>query len=248
MRSTLACSVIALSLFTAPAMADERPGIWTGLYIGGHAGYGWSAHDISVAHPCPACLPPLYQPDAFAGSGAVDSKGFIGGGQIGADKQFGPLVLGVALDVSKGTGEGSHTFRMDYDTDWAVQSKVDWFGSARARIGLANGPLLLYATGGVAWAKVSTSLQTISITGPMTMSELSSEAWHVGYVIGGGAEWALSPSISISAEYLRYEFGSADYDPKGLAYAGAPGEFKHHELAKGDPSIQVARGSLNFRF
>ncbi len=241
--------VAAMLVATTPAMAHE-PFSWTGFYIGGHAGYAWSDHDISVAHPC-NCTTIPYGPEGnttFTGSGAAGSNGFVGGGQIGADKQFGPLVLGVVIDASKGKQEGQHTFRMDYDTDWAVQTKVDWFGSARGRVGLTNGPLLVYATGGVAWAKASMAMQTISITGPLTMSELSGNAWHVGYVLGGGVEWKFAENWSISAEYLHYNFGSAAYDPKGLAYAGTESEFKHHELAKGDLQMQVARGALNFRF
>jgi outer membrane immunogenic protein len=238
----------AIMAVTTPALAQERHFSWTGFYIGAHAGYAWGDHDISVAHPCPQCLPAMYQADAFAGSKPFGGNAFVGGGQIGADKQFGSLVLGVAIDASKGDLKGEQTIRMDYDTDWAIQTKVEWFGSARARLGFTTGQLLMYATGGVAWAKVATDMQTISITGPVTMSELSGNAWHVGYVVGGGVEWAFAPNWTLSAEYLHYDFGAAAYDPKGTAYAGTPGAFAHHELAKGDLQMQVARGGINFRF
>lgn len=116
------------------------------------------------------------------------------------------------------------------------------------RVGHAFGSLLLYGTGGVAWARTQTDMQTISITGPVTMSELSSQTYHVGWTVGGGAEWAITPNLSLKAEYLYVDLGSANYDPKGLAYAGQPGEFKHHELMSGDIAMHIARMGLNYKF
>jgi outer membrane immunogenic protein len=221
---------------------------WSGFYVGVHGGHLWGDWDANVDHPCPKCLPYKYQKDAFSGSGDLGLNGWLGGAQIGADKQFGSAVVGIVVDVSKGHLEGDHTFRMDYDTDWAVRTSIDWLGSARLRLGYAAGPVLLYATGGFAWARVETSMDTISITGPVTMSELSSKSWHFGHVIGAGAEWAFAKHWTLSLEYLRYDLGSANYDPKGPAYAGTPGEFNHHELMSGDLVFDVARGGINYRF
>lgn len=223
----------------------DKPAMWTGFYVGVHAGYGWSGQDIALAHPC--CKTLGGEP-TFSGNVGHDSEAFVGGLQVGADHQIGVLVLGVVIDGSLGNFESSSVTRMDYDTDWAMQSSIEGFGSARARLGFTTGNLMLYATGGVAFAQVETAMQTISITGPVTMSELSDDSWHVGYVIGAGAEWQFAPGWSFGLEALHYDFGSADYDPKGLAYAGTAKEFQHHELAKGELEMNVIRGTLNKRF
>src|SRR5262245_39723125 len=67
---------------------------WTGLYIGGHAGYGWGDPDshidwsnsILAGGPLPPAIPATY---------LKQTKGFIGGGQIGFNYQTGNLLIGV---------------------------------------------------------------------------------------------------------------------------------------------------------
>jgi outer membrane immunogenic protein len=238
----------AVVLMTAPSLAQDHR--WSGLYMGVHAGYGWADHGLSVAHPC-NCDTLAWGPvgnETFTGSADAATKGYMGGLQFGAQRQFGTWVVGLEVDVSKTSMDGAHTFRMDYDTDWAAQTRMDWFGTGRIRVGHAFGSLLLYGTGGLAWARTETDMQTISITGPVTMSELTSKSFHVGWAVGGGAEWALTPNLSLKAEYLYVDLGSANYDPKGLAYAGTLGEFKHHELMSGDLSLHIARMGLNYKF
>jgi outer membrane immunogenic protein len=249
-RIVLAIAALAMGLGVAQADGPHEGRFnWTGFYMGVHAGYGsgdWSGH---VEHPAPAfAKDPKGKVEPFSGDVDLGSSGWLGGAQIGAQKQYGVWVLGLEADISKTNLEGDAVQRMDYDTDWAMQTRLDWFGTARVRLGYAAGPLLLYATGGLAWGRVEAEMQTISITGPLTMSELSSKSWHVGWAAGAGAEWALTPNVTLRAEYLHVDLGQADYDPKGLAYAGTPGQFKHHELMSGDLTFDVVRGGLNVKF
>jgi outer membrane immunogenic protein len=104
---------------------------WAGLYIGAHAGYGWSSIE--------------WQEGAFVGS--HDGEGWLAGGQIGFNLQTGRLVYGLEVDATAswmdgGSALGSHS--------------VDWLYSVRARLGLASADnrWLLYVTGGAAWADV----------------------------------------------------------------------------------------------
>src|SRR5262249_4407193 len=112
-------ALVALGLAAPAAFAAERPVPFTpppppvpaytrtGCYVGAGAGpsYGTSTHSTvanSVLTSNVAAPPPL--PAAVAaGSNIADSfnlSGFIGGGQIGCNYQFGQWVIGVEADGS----------------------------------------------------------------------------------------------------------------------------------------------------
>src|SRR5262245_60517570 len=67
---------------------------WTGIYIGGHAGGAWGRKDWED----PLGFFGVF-PFPFA-HGNRDHQGFIAGGQIGANYQFGKWVIGVEADFS----------------------------------------------------------------------------------------------------------------------------------------------------
>ena len=69
--------------YTAPAVVYN----WTGFYIGGHAGYGFmkSTDAISGAN---AAGTSLLTGGNIATSVPLDSRGFIGGGQLGYNWQI----------------------------------------------------------------------------------------------------------------------------------------------------------------
>lgn len=104
---------------------DVSPFAWTGLYVGGHGGYGWSDID---------------------GQGdSIDGEGALAGGQIGYNLQAGRLVYGIEADVSSSWVEG--------DSDCCGHN-IDLLYSVRGRAGLSStdNRWLFYATGGAAWA------------------------------------------------------------------------------------------------
>lgn len=221
-----------------------RPNVdWTGFYVGAHAGFASGDWDADLVHPFPAVLGGV-----LSDGGSIGTNGWLGGLQIGANYQTGSLVLGVETDVSWAGLDDSKSFRMDYDTDWATSLDLQVFGTARARVGFTTNNWLFYATGGLAWARAEMSIDSISITGPVTMSRLSAKANHIGWTAGLGTEWAATPNLSLKAEWLYVDLGSEDYDPKGLAYAGTPAEFNHHELASASLDFHTFRVGLNYRF
>jgi len=71
------------------ALEHAPPFSWSGLYLGGHVGYGWSEID--------------WQDGIAAGH---DGSGWLAGGQIGYNLQAGRLVYGVEADISSGWIEG----------------------------------------------------------------------------------------------------------------------------------------------
>ncbi len=205
----LAAAAVALyagSAFAAdlPARKDAPvfvppppPPLWTGFYGGLNAGYGWGASNgvatdttavtdawaaggnsvanvtyISRAIPGATAL-------ASSGVASVNQNGFIGGGQIGYNFQFGPsFVAGVEVDMQgtgiRGSGGASGAWRGGYSyTDANTNpinatrtvvgasqytAGVDWLGTVRGRLGwLVMPTLLVYGTGGFAYGGVHAS-------------------------------------------------------------------------------------------
>ena len=122
---------------------------WTGLYIGAHVGGGWGRKDWGDRTDFFGV-----SPFPFA-DGNRDHDGFIGGGQIGANYQLGPWVIGAGVDASGSDIDGfavctsTLLFRLSY----AVES----LGTITGRVGATYGNLLLYFKAGGAWADENTT-------------------------------------------------------------------------------------------
>jgi outer membrane immunogenic protein len=77
--------------------------------------------------------------------------------------------------------------------------KLDWFGTARGRVGfLPTDRVLLYATGGLAYGQVSATAPLIPLSWGST---------RAGWTVGGGAEAAIDPHWSVKLEYLYMDLG-----------------------------------------
>ena len=122
---------------------------------------------------------------------------------------------------------------------YTVTSKIDWLATARGRVGVVMDRTLLYATGGLAVARVKTTLDDLYLAGVVTTS---SGATYVGWTAGVGAEFAVAPQWTVKAEYLYMDFGSKDYN----FYEGAAG----WQRISGSASLtaNIARIGANYRF
>jgi outer membrane immunogenic protein len=166
---------------------------WSGLYVGGHAGYGWTDIDWTAA----------------GSTVNDDGTGWFGGGQIGYNWQRGSLVFGVEADIS-GTGIEGSTACPNPAAD--CSHAINWLASVRGRLGVAANAnrTLFYATAGGAWADVD-----YGATGRPGFSDT-----QFGWVAGGGIEHMLTPKLSARVEYLYYAFDGATA-PAGTLAAGA---------------------------
>ena len=141
----------------APAMVAAPS--WSGWYAGLNAGYGWGDEAIDISGD-PALLaigiPNGVVPRTIAG----DPKGFIGGGQLGYNRQFGPWVLGFEADLQWSDIKRDQTalsavpgfppFRP------SEEQKLEWLGTLRGRVGFSPAaPWLIYGTAGLAYGGVS---------------------------------------------------------------------------------------------
>jgi outer membrane immunogenic protein len=150
----------------------------------------------------------------WSNSGATDADGAFGGGQIGYNWQRGRLVFGIEGDF-----QGSD---VNSSNSGLAGSDMDWFSTVRGRVGLANGPLLIYGTGGVAFADITNRFAFVEDSDTKT-----------GYAVGGGLEWAFAPNWSAKAEYLFLGFGDDTVAGTGV---------------KVDDDVHTVRVGLNYHF
>lgn len=236
----------AIAMFAGAAQAadysaPESPS-WTGGYIGVVGGYGWGESDFSA--------------DVIDGTDGVtvlgtlddsiDVEGFLIGGQLGYDYDMGNgLVLGVAGDWSWSGMDGD--LCVDLDTcepaeidDSYATADVNWLATVRARAGFTTGSMLFYGTGGLAIAEAEAGATFIDGS---TDPDRSDSNTHLGWVIGAGAEFKMTESMSLGAEYLHVDLGSQDYALRGEGGAGTT-----DLLSDSDLRLDIVRASLNYRF
>lgn len=228
---------------------------WTGFYAGINGGYGWGSGD-TFFDPLPDAVSFV---DLEPQSLSPDSDGFLGGGQIGFNWQWNKwLVLGVETDFQGSDMEGSDT-RFGFnditgsppafsgpDHNITAHERMQWFGTARGRIGFAPVcRLLIYGTGGLAYGNVDYSANTNfdnGVTYPVNFTET-----NLGWTAGGGLEYAIGHHWSVKAEYLYYDLGDTNRTRNELFF-GAPlgGPFAVHYNF--ETTGNIVRGGLNFKF
>jgi outer membrane immunogenic protein len=206
-------ALVALGLGTSAAFAADR-GVpayapppppapvytWNGCYVGASAGTssGNSQHFDAAGVPI---------------TNSFDLSGFIGGGQLGCNWQWGAWVFGIEGDGSavNKSGQGIELQPIPRpNTLWISETQERWFVTARGRLGLTNfwwfgDKTLLYVTGGGAWAKIDASeWNTVNpiLTGRQESTTRS------GWTAGGGIEYALGYGWSVKSEFLYADFGT----------------------------------------
>ena len=190
---------------------------WSGLYLGGHVGYGGGSFGPGTN--------PLPQQGIFL---PHTITGLIGGAQAGYNFQLAnKWVLGVEADLSV-------TSPLDRPklVPAPFNTTFDYFGTVRGRIGYATGPLLPYVTGGLAWGRTRVDLNDVdgNIIG-------NKSRVHLGWVAGTGLEVALGGNWSGKVEYNYIDLGSRTY---GLGDVPLPN-------VAVDPKIHTVKIGLNYR-
>jgi outer membrane immunogenic protein len=210
------------------------PPLWTGLFLGPSIGVGFgnntdnnvSGKDLFCAGGVVFCTTPLSEQYFIAPSGSSGSKTwFGGGGQIGYNYQLKPnFVLGGVADIMVFDRSGDSTFTTPplslgggttETRSYSDSTKNNWLATFRLRAGPTFDNLWIYGTGGLALADLkasSSSVTTWTNAGyvPTTQTAASgsgsTSGVALGYVIGAGGEYRLTPDWSIFAEYLYYKF------------------------------------------
>jgi outer membrane immunogenic protein len=229
----------AVPLYKAPA---PLPYSWTGWYIGANAGYGLGSRQGDYAYGPNGGFPGDTIFNAMPGGG-------FGGGQIGYNYQINSIVLGLETDIQ---GSGISDTRTCLITCSAgtpppgasalIDQKLKWFGTTRARLGWATGPVLTYVTLGAAYGEVETGVSTM-LTGSPTSSLVTSST-KGGWTWGAGVEAALGGNWTAKAEYLRVDLGSSS--ASNFVPASFVGPLSATFRTKNQE--QIFRGGVNYRF
>jgi outer membrane immunogenic protein len=247
---------------TGGAMAGEGVGKWAGLYVGVHGGMVDSKWDGNLKYE------PTPGDDQTAAvfsdsSHSLSDKGGLYGIQIGYNWQFNNIVVGVEGDAAFADTSKSNVFTSDSGLyDWDIGLKTKGVETLRLRVGYAAGPVLLFATGGLAIAHTEGSLSVMSrdgFTPAYNTAKGSAKETHVGFAVGGGAEWMIAPNWTLSAQYMLMDFGAESYRLKGTAYPDKPScgnnppaatcSFPHTtDSFPADLQMQTFRLGLNFKF
>jgi len=185
------------------ANAVAAPMNWTGMFVGGHFGGGWSASDWSD----PFGSTPAAGLTNVAGFGDHPrATGALIGGQIGADWQRGVWVLGVEAAASAANFKGANTCFSGLD-GINCQAVVNAVGTATGRIGYAVDRALPFVRAGGAWTNTTYGLYGFN-NEPLSLGTGNTPQNRFGWTIGGGVEYALTDAWTALAEYDHLEFGS----------------------------------------
>ena len=136
-------------------------------------------------------------------AGQVNTSGLIGGAHLGYHFQSSRLMGGAEADVlTSGIKSGSLA---------TLSFQQKFLSSLRVKAGWVFGDLLAYGTLGYAYSTSSLSTNTGS-----------DNKTNKGTVFGAGAELAVTKSVSLRAEVLRYNFNSLTYHTPANSIAVTP--------------------------
>jgi outer membrane immunogenic protein len=233
-----------------PAQPWPRTWDWGGFYGGIHAGFsfgtahnGWNIPAVGVV-----------------GTDSETLNGPLGGIQAGWNWHFfGWFVPGIEADIDFASQTGKATFNSAFTTTFVNgtvsiphSETLNWFGTIRGRLGAAVGPVLVYGTGGVAFAQSrehisgtafnSGDSSTAAFVNPATPGNAMA-----GWTVGGGGEVALGLHCSVRAEYLYADLGTRSAHFATLAaftpgFASGIGTMVIHR------TDNIVRLGFNFKF
>ena len=232
-ESAVAADMPVKALAPVPAFID-----WSGVYIGVHAGYGGGMND----HDIFGAVAPHFV-----------SRGFLGGGQIGINKQIASFVFGLELDGSWADIRGSQNLSIGgasigIQQNFAMNSKVDGLVTLAGRAGLAADRWFVFAKAGVAVAHEdhSFAISISQIPGNSASATAGGTETRVLPMLGFGAEYALGGNWSLKGEYDYFHSGSRNVRfPGTQTAAGVTASFVAE--APVEQALHVIKIGANYR-
>jgi outer membrane immunogenic protein len=215
--------------------APPPPYDWTGFYVGGNLGAGWSG------------LANANFSDTLGSSfiGPTNTQ-FAGGAQVGVNYQFwGGVVIGAEATFDWFTVSHNNPVTATDPTDTAAAnintSDARWATTATGKLGYAWDRVLLYGKGGAAW--VATTNPSISVAGvPASFSDVNNttvSTWTAGF----GLEWAFYGNWSVRGEYDFIALPT-----QSLTVAPATPTFGGDVIRFNNRNLSIFTAAINYKF
>jgi len=180
-RTAFAAALVALALLPDAAVAADNFLYGTPTRLGGSM---WQGPYVGANLG--------YQWSGITSSPA-NPNGIVGGVQAGYNVSYGQFVFGGETDLQV-TG-ANDTF-----APWKFSNP--WFGTLRARAGVAMSNMLFYGTIGLAYGTLNMK---------NTLTGVSESHTSPGWAAGAGVEVGLIGNWSARAEYLYVDLGSSSF-------------------------------------
>lgn len=281
MKHLLLAAPAAVLLAVPAAAQDETVAgdYFNGFYIGGTFGLDATANDdesfvfdtnrdgnfdntVRTVAGANAFSPGFCGGAALGGSAAGgcrdDNDDLAYSIRAGVDRRLGDNGMLVAGVLAEATKHETTDFVSAFSTtpaSYTIARGLDHSFALRGRLGLSpgDGRGLFYVTGGVAYGKLEHEFTTSNTANSFT--QFDDDDYQLGGQVGGGAELYITPSISVSFEYLYQSFEDDDYYVavgQGTAPATNPfllnGGGTNLRLGDTDYDLHAFKVGANFRF
>jgi len=141
---------------------------------------------------------------------SFNATGGLGGGFVGAQKQWQSIVVGIEADLQGASLTGHSGPIPDVSSPafpYLFSTKVTFYDSVRGRLGFAADRWLLFATAGLAFGRFSTSYGFTLIPTPF----FTNTATMGGWTAGAGINYAVLNNVFLTLEYRYTALIAAPY-------------------------------------
>jgi outer membrane immunogenic protein len=176
----------ATTLIAGTAIAAPPTYNWTGFYVGANAGGGVITG---------------YTTNEDYGSISTSDWGALVGATGGYNFMFGSFFVGPEVDIAWTSLRADSGATYGDGTYYRFKPKWDWFGTVRARAGVAIDHALIYATGGVAFVNSDHKYCYNADCAPDGLDGRHSGT-DTGLALGVGTEVMVDQNISVKFDYL----------------------------------------------
>ena len=214
-------SALAVGLFTTAALADGMTSP-KGMAVDAVASPSacaaakWAGNYAGVQIGTASYKSQMTLENVLGLSTEHDKTGIMAGGTIGRNWSRCNTVMGIEADWAKTDVDAKYGIDISSLVGGPVppffegHSKMSSYGTLRGRSGVAFDNMLLYVTGGLAFADIKHTGANAGFLLPLSSFSTSGIRW--GEVVGAGVEYALTDRISFKSEGLYTHFQDKSFN------------------------------------